>query len=366
MQIAELFILLGMKGTDDVDKSLKNTKSGLGEAKSMALETKAAILAVVYGLQQLTSASNRTGTELTLFGSATGLSTKWLQQMQFAARQVGVEASEITGSIKSVQDSMTEMLLHGKAPAGMSTLANLVGFDMNQARDTQYVMEQLQKLMQSVPPDIGKSLGKSFGLSENVMAAMRQNAFRPDVFAKAPAYSEREAESLTKVGAAWANLGQKIEMAIGHLNAKHGMQLINDLSKVTSEILKLTEALIVLGEKAKVFQWMGMAFKGLGMLIGNVTETIGNVEKEGIKSRGKAVLEQYKSFGKLAVDSIEDFVSPNMTPPATQNNQRKEVNNNVNVQVHNHGVKDAKEGAHHFQRAVSNIYRQKSAQGEGP
>lgn len=192
----------------------------------MSIEAKAGIAAVIYGMERLMQNSAQAGTGLTNFAATTGLSMKSLQQWQYAARQAGVSGEELTGSVKAVQQSMTNMLLGKGAPEGMGILARAVGFDPKKAKDTFYVMDKLQEASKRLSPEMFQAVSKSFGVGEGVSAAMRRNMFRPDVFAKAPIYSDQETGKLDKVNVAWSNLGQKIEMAMGHLTAGHGLQLV--------------------------------------------------------------------------------------------------------------------------------------------
>jgi len=165
MTIAELFVNLGVKGADSAGKALGGVKGGLGEVKSMSLEAKAALVGVIYGLERMMSNSAQLGTSLTNFNALTGISAQQLQQWQYAARQAGVAGEEMTGSMKAVQSTMANMLMGKGAPEGMAMLANKVGFDPARARDTAYVLGQLQKFAQSVPQDVGNAMIKSFGVS---------------------------------------------------------------------------------------------------------------------------------------------------------------------------------------------------------
>ncbi len=271
MNIGELFLNLGVKGTDKTVGALGNVKKGLGETASMSLEAKAGILAAMYALERLVSISGAAGTGLTNFNALTGLSMKQLQQWQYAARQAGVSNEEFTGSLKAVQTSMTNMLLGKGAPEGLAMLANKVGFDPKRARDTFYVLEQLQKFAKTVPNDIGNSVMKSFGVSDGTIAAMRRQAFRPEVMSKAPMYNDQEIGSLDRANIAWSNLGNKIEMAIGHFNAMHGESLVKDFTMLTNSAIKFTEALVTLADKLKIFTIVSTVIDGLAGSMSDVT-----------------------------------------------------------------------------------------------
>lgn len=402
MNIAELFVNLGIKGSEKTIGALSNVRKGLGEVSSMSLEAKAGILAAIYGFERLMSASAAVGTGLTNFNALTGLSAKELQQWQYAARQAGESSDEFTGSLKAVQNSMTNMLLGKGAPEGLALVAKATkDFDPSRVRDTFYVMQQLQKAAQFLPKDLGNQALKSFGISEATIAAMRRNAFRPEVFAKAPTYSDRETAQLDKANIAWSNLGNKIEMAIGHFNARHGTQLVNDLSKITDQVLKLVEAFQRLAEKLKLFQWIGKVFEGWTLIFGGAAKGVDAItgavadpkkreqlstdvmdffkELPGVfkamiddispetKDKFKKILYGdtpfYRPLGATATGPSQVIAPPAPTVPAAPGStQNINVNQNLNFQ---HDGKDHKRTSDSVKKAVQDSYRQMSAQGQG-
>lgn len=316
MNIGELFVNLGVKGSEKTLGALTGVKKGLGEAKSMSIEAKAAIVGAVYALERLFAASGAMGTSLTNFNALTGLSAKQLQQWQYAARQAGVANEEFTGSIKSVQNSMTNMLLGKGAPEGLAMVAQKVGFDPKRARDTFYVLEQLQKFARSAPADVGNSVLKSFGLGEGTIAAMRRNAFTPDVMSKAPTYNDSQIQALDKANIAWSNLGSKIEMAVGKFNAKHGLQLVRDISMVTDQVLKLIEAFVGLADKLKIFSVIGKVFEGWTSIFKGVSEGVEGLSTPKKREElGKDVMGFFKEMPGVFKAMSEDlFGAPEVAP----------------------------------------------------
>lgn len=372
MTVGELFVNLGIKGSDKVGKELKNVKDGLGDVKGMSLEAKAAIIGVIYGLEKMMSSSAQMGTSLTNFTELTGMSAQSLQQWQYAARQAGVSSDELTGSLKSVQSSMTNMLLGKGAPEGLAMVANKVGFDPSRARDTLYVMQQLQKFAQSVPKDVGNNMLKSFGLSEGTISAMRRNAFRPDVFQKAPTYSDKEIGQLDKTNVAWSNLGNKIEMAIGHLTAKHGLSIVKDIERMTTGVLKLADALATLSEKSKVFIAIGWAAQQVANVMGLMSVGIDDVtgshkkgDNEKIFGKDSAIskaLNWRDSIDKSFGDFLKQGVSPNLRSQPSAKSEHVEINQTLQFQ---HDGKDHRKTAEAARKGVKDAYRQYQAQAQG-
>ncbi len=269
MNVGELFVSLGVKGTDKTIGAITGVRQGLKDTASVSLEAKAAIIGAMYALQRLFATSGKVGTDLTNFNALMGGGMiQTLQKYQYAGRQVGVTNDAMAGTFKSLQSAMTKTLMGEGAPKGLGRVSMLVG-DIS-AQDIDKFAKQphllLQKLQEYANKETNAGLKRevlnSFGLGDDMQAALARNAFRPEVLAKAPAYSDGQVAELDKANIAWSNLMTKIEMAFGKLNAKFGGKLVTDISKIVDEVLKLSEAFLKLAEKAKFFEAIGLAFKG--------------------------------------------------------------------------------------------------------
>lgn len=371
MNIAELFVNLGIKGADKTVGALGDVKKGLSSVSAMSLEAKAGILAAVYGLEQMAARSGAVGTGLTNFAALTGLSTQRLQQWQYAARQAGVSGEELVGSLKGVQNSMTNMLLGKGAPEGLGIVAKAVGFDPKRARDTFYVLEQLQKAAQALPKDVGNNVLKSFNLSEGTIAAMRLGKFNAKTFAQAPKYGENEIESLNKSNIAWSNLGNKIEMAFGHFNAKHGQQLVNDLSRLVTEVMKFADALTILADKLKIFEVVGEVFDGLTKSMRLLNgETVDQIQKSDKKKHHFGDGTWWMNAINSAEDKFFEVNDRKLLPQGTWKpgmgtitpSENTTINQNI---VHHGDAKDTKAVKDVHRQGVNNAYRQRHAQRKG-
>lgn len=295
MNAGELFVNLGIKGSEKTVGALSGVTKGLGEAKSMSIEAKAAILGAVYAFERMMANSSKAGTDLTNFAALTGLAAKDLQQWQWAAMQAGDSTEDFTSSLKGVQQSVNNMLLNKSAPEYIGLIAkNVKNFDPTKLRDTFYLMTKLQEAAQNMPADLGTTMLRSFGLGDPTIAAMRRNAFTPDQFAKAPIYGDKEVASLDKANIAWTNLGNKVEMAFGHFNAKHGVQIVNELSAIADSAIHLAESLVLVSEQFAVFQTAGRAVEGIAnsfKLISEVVDKLGGKETKGglLGGKGEAI-----------------------------------------------------------------------------
>lgn len=382
MNVGELFINLSVKGTEKTIGALTDTKKGLSNIGDASLEAKAGILAVAYTMERLFALSGQMGTGLTNFTAYTGQSAKALQQWQFAARQAGESSEELTGNLKSVQSAITKTLMGQGAPSGMAMVAKLTGgISKEQMRDMAnnpfLMMQRLQEYaLKEKNVGLRNETLKSFGLSEGTISAMARNAFRPDVLARAPTYGDKEIGALDRANIAWSNLGNKIQMAFGHFNSKHGVQLVQDISKVTDQVIKLVEALTNLAEKIKVFSIIGKAFSGWTSLLDVGTKTVDNVQSEkGRKEIGNFLKDIPKVLGLMGEDAIGALGNIGYTP-STQSSiaptmpaqvgsgstQNIKVNQNLNFQ---HDGKDVHRTSDSVKKAIQDSYRQMSAQTQG-
>lgn len=395
MNIAELFVNLGIKGSEKTLSALGGVKKGLGDITSTSLETKAAILAVMYGLEQMTAKSGAAGTGLTNFTAFTGQSAKQLQQWTYAARQAGESSEEFTNNVKSVQSALTKTLMGEAAPKGLAMVARATGGITKEqlkamAENPFLMLERLQQYaLKEKNTGLRNEVLKSFGLSEATISGMARNAFNPGVFAKAPTYSDKELGSLDKSNIAWSNLGQKIEMAFGHFNAKHGQELVGEIDHIAMAVIKLSEALILLADKAKVFGLIGWAAEKATALLQvmgiGVDDALGKHKKgdnavlgkdswirkaldwrDDVDKKGLNFFDQHKTDIGDALLKGQSYSANAIAPPVSAGGAGSVTNINQNITHHGdakdtHGVK-AVHGA--AARDYNHAYRQRQ-QGQG-
>lgn len=379
MKIADLFINLLIKDDNKAEDKLKGVKGTLGEISTAGLAAKATILGIVYGLQQLTSNSAKAGANLSSYAAATGLSAENLQRMQFAGRQFNVESDEMQQNLVNLQSLMMKMSMGQGAPSGFGVVANAVGIDMKRVRDTEYMISKLNEYAKKEKNvDFANEQLKSFGFSMNMIAASRRGAFDEKNLKRAPVYSNGEVEQLRKVDVAWANMGKSIEMAIGHLTAKHGLGFAKEIGEAAKSLMHLITAFVNLAEKINLIKDIGMIFEGWGMIfeaIGLAIDKLNQLASGPKKSDQENKKLQYdqwlksnpnageseKQFYRQSVgyDPTKDLLKKAAIPTIKPGHGgHKTTNQSIKTTVINHGVKDAKEGAHHTKRAIQDAARQ--------
>lgn len=379
MKVAELFVNLGVKGGEKSAGVLSNVKKQMGDLKSISLETKAAIVAVVYGLEKMMSASAKNGMELQQFANFTGMSTDMLQRWQYMARQSGVAADEMSSGFKNVQMAMDKMRTGQGAPIGFQGIARSLelsgsSLDVNKAiTDTKYMMEKLREYARTTKdsPARANDWLQSFGLGEGTIQMLRTSKIELDKINPRNIYSSNEVGRLAQVDVAWKNLGNTVEKAFGHFTSKHGLGIINDINKLVPSVLRLADAFTVLAEKLKVFALIGKVFEGWAAIFGGMSNSIETATKAGdYKSEkgGTGAMAWIKDAFHNDFNMVKGALGGEAAIPNygsfSKGNGKTEVNVNQTLQFQHDG-KDHKKTGDSVKKAVKDAHRQYNAQLQG-
>ena len=109
-----MFVSLGVKGADKTIDAFAKVGTGIKNVATESLAAKAGIIGATYALEQFMSNAATRGTDLSNLSTYLGISTKQLQQWQYAAQQAGESGEEFTSSLKSVYDKVAQMRLGGQ------------------------------------------------------------------------------------------------------------------------------------------------------------------------------------------------------------------------------------------------------------
>lgn len=371
MTVAELFVKLGIKGADKTRSALENVGEGLENVKSMSLEAKAALVGAVYALERLMSGAAQQGLALKQFGDFTGLSTDRLQRWQYIARQTGTSADEMASSIKSVQAAMAKMAAGQGSPAGLGAVMGKVGLDPSRLRDTFYVMDKLREYAKATKdvPDLANQFLASFGLSEGAIRTMRESDLDLNKVSPDKLFSGNQIEQLAKISVAWENLWDKIQKGAGAFASLHGLKLVNEISKITDEVLKLIGAFTKLIEKLRVFELIGLAFKGWGQIFELINQNIGDAGKNTESGKKEPLDKLLQSKLDAGMDNIlgffENIRSGGVIGAQPAQPKGTGITQNNNAQINIYGVDKAADAQHELNKATMRAFRQLSAQGQG-
>lgn len=392
LNVGELFVNLGIKGSEKTIGAISSVKKGMNETASASLEAKAGIIAAMYAVEQLFAKSGATGTGLTNFNALIGVSTKTLQQYQYAGRQVGVSNEAMTGTFKTLQSAMAQTLMGGAAPKGLGLVAAFTGgitpADIKKfAEHPELLIQKLQEYA-SKDKNIAQrnEVLKSFGLGDDVNAALVWQAFKPGIMAGAPTYGRGEIEALKEADKAWSNLGTKIEMAFGHFNALHGGQLVEDFSHLTGAAVKLAEAFMGFTKVIPIFDLISKAFEGWAKILGLVSEgaksLTGQIAHDvkgtkGLTGNGVAdkTLGIFQGIGDFIINGVingvkdvygvsKEIIAPDVPSLPGKGSSSQQFNVNQYLQF-KHDGKDAHKTGDAVKKAAQEFYRAHPAQRQG-
>jgi hypothetical protein len=318
-----------VKGSEKTLGALSGMQKGLKETASVSLEAKAAIVGAMYALEQLFAASNQAGNNLTNTNAVFNTNIQSLQRYRFAARQVGASNEAMSATFKGLQDTATKTLLGMNKISGMARVSGITNTDINpllKAATEGHPEALIQKLQEYAQKEQNAGLRhqvlSSFGIADDIQAAMMRNAFRPEMLAKAPTYSDKEVSALDQSAIKWKNLGTQIEMAVGHFNAKHGGEIVDNIQKIVSSVEKLAESFVKFAEKVKFFDKLNMIFQGWKLIFDGISDVIDEInemsddfnqsQKES-KEKGNITVDEYidheKGKGKSTKDRLIDVLT---------------------------------------------------------
>ena len=257
MKIGELFVELGATGGDQLQKILKGINSGMKEIKGTSLGTKAAIAGAAFAVERMTRFSTQMGASYKEFARYTGLSTKMLQQWQYAGRKANVSNEEVENSFLNVSRAMGDMLIGKGAPEGLAVLSDTVGFDPKKAKDTLYVMNKLQEFAGKFTGNeaLKNKIIESFGIGSTAMiSALKDNAFSRKKMASAPVFSEGEINKLAKMNAKMNEFYNNLKLSMGKLVVEFMPEIINMMDKVSRGVKDIVFGFDSSSDAAKGFK----------------------------------------------------------------------------------------------------------------
>jgi len=318
MKVAELFVKLGLTGDKKVSSGLSNVNKGMSSAVAKGQLMAQAITEAGKAFLKFSQMGFEAGTEITVFSERTGLSTKKLQQFQYAGEQMGLSAKGLTSNLLSLHQKMSDITALGEVKTeGFAYMSQFVDFDESKAQsDVFYLVQKAQEFAQTALAK-GKSRGfvtsilGNAGFSEDMFAPLLSGVFNEKNFRNAPIIGKGEAKRLHQTGVAFSNLGKKINRAMIGLTGKHAGKIIKFVNQLIPPITDLIGALLTFADKAKVFEIIALSMKGIEQIINGfliALEKFGLVEisKDAEKkiNGGSKESSIFGGFGKFLKDNF--------------------------------------------------------------
>lgn len=408
MKIAEFFILIGLKGDDKSAKSLKKLDDGIKDIKQNTILAKAAVLALFYELQKLTTDSANFGMKMQNFSDYTGMDPEILQRWQAFFRMGQVGSEEVTQSMVKLQGMMTKIFTTGEAPEGFDLFQRTIGLDLEKAySDSAYTMDKIREYLKTEKDkNFANQVVGSLGISPDMIARMRVSNMDIMKIPKNLISSSGEIGQLANVSEQWSKFGLEFDAVMRKLTASYGLEGVKtvrdafravieagqEIGKITKEIPALQDAMVTAGIAiAAAWAPITATVGGVVFLLsqyqknkeGKETFLFGKGQMEGgLFGRNKQEQQSYEKWkdifsggfnnfqdlkqlltpdGKNGNLKGEEVIAPNMNP-----HSRDGASNNfqINQQLYIQGnVEDQQEVAGLHEEAAEFAYRQSFAQG---
>lgn len=382
MNIADLFINIGVKGDGQAKKAFAGVSDSVENVKEMSLEAKAAILGVLYGLQRMMGESSSIGQNLVNFAAFTGMSTKALQQYQYAGLQVGLTNDQMTNTFKGLQKTMAA-IDWGQMPEGLREINEALSasgkgaIKAEKKDDIPYLMQKLQQYAQ-LEKRVGirnKMLG-AMGMDEGMIAAMTRGAFNQKVFNQAPIYSDAQSKRLAKINVGFSNIKNDVEHGLANILEKFGPELLDGMKTLSEALLVLSEIaarLIVKSDVADGIKGITYAVKNpkeayeetkkvAGAMLDDIKEKIFGKTDAGLDLREKKMLmdRTMKNIGAPSLFQQRmhngSFVTPGVKP-GPPSSKEFNVTQNMNVTFEEANDKNAKKTVNTMKKELHEAYR---------
>jgi hypothetical protein len=367
VQVGELFISLGLKGADVVEKGIKGAKDGMGALASMSLEAKAAVLALTAALEEGARRSLVEGTDLVNFSTETGIAIDKIGALKNEFRQFGSGAeSGLLGTLKQIQSVITDVRFNEGTSGEFNLFKNLTGADPEKMKhDSVYVLEKARELAHKLKDDPQglKKILKGVGISdENVVAGLMRGSNDLTNLKPGNIINASEAATLDKTNIQLLNLWDNIKKFAGHETVKFGPSFVKDLIKVTEVVLQLTKALLELGNSLGVFKLMDTLISSIADKTGNgIKDANGHIQSQ--QSNFQKGIESVKSIGHSnpftggethpysTKKFMDDFLKGlhSIKDVAGHGTQNHASNTTVNI----HGVEGAEDAVSELKRAIA-------------
>lgn len=276
MNLADVFIKLGITGADKTKKELEGISSGLGSIGESSLAAKAAVLGVIIGLERLTGFASQRGADLKNYATLTGMATDELQNFQHALGKFGVSNDETADTLKNLQAAMAKMRITGATPGGLPFIsdwlrANKMGaIDLKKAMDQKtgagYLMLKVQQFMKGygkINPAYANEMAKTLPFADKMLVAMRLMNLERDKPRKQDLITEEEQERLFKINMIWKEIWFTLQTIGTKFIAAHGLFFVEELLGAIQFIQRAVSGVVTLTDK---FHGLGTALKVIGGL----------------------------------------------------------------------------------------------------
>lgn len=243
MTLAELFIKIGFKVDNQASFDKAVGQLGIGEVK--AINLKHAVVGLGASFTALMYFAANAATGLYKFHLNTGLSTKSLQEWEYAGRRANVAAGQVQGAIESIQDAQAQIAL------GQGNVAPwaLLGIDPRQ--DPFQVLLEIHKRIKEtggIAPVMGRYLTSQMGISEDMFQFLRRDNLELGQLKDKFVQTDKEQKSLDELNGRWGQMRYQIEQIGIKFADLHSAQILAWIKEMAPWIEKAATWLAKLAE----------------------------------------------------------------------------------------------------------------------
>ena len=263
--ISELFVSIGVKGSEKTVETFVNINKGLGSVKEMSLETKAALVAAAYALDRLFVTSAQRSNQLLLAGNYLQMDQKVLQQYIYAAHQAGLSTETMIGTFGKLKNALSNVQ-YGHLPNWLNLMFGNMHIQATKENINRFVAhpeEFLQLLRKYFEQFNGKIDWAQISqlmddmLGQEVTSAMfgKENPFDQKVLNKAPIVAEGNLENIDKNRKALTDLEDKLKADFDKMfGSTTGSRITQDIINLANAVESLAKALVTLSDKWDVIK----------------------------------------------------------------------------------------------------------------
>lgn len=273
---AELFVSLGIKGSEKTLNVLSSVKTGMGGIRDTSLAAKAAILAAVYALEKMTMGAANTGYDIKTLSTYLDIGTKSLQQWQYAALAAGISNDEFNQSAKAIHQHIKDYAGGGALPKGSMSLAQETKFKFTNNFKVDDILPKLLEFAKNkkYSRENVENILEGWGLTPTEISKAIEGKFSAANVSSQPFIKESELNSLSNVKVDWDKLEAKVKRFMMHLTAKDGADAVKNLNQMADSFFRIANDIERISTKLGFFKLINDAFSGWDKILGAVADGI--------------------------------------------------------------------------------------------
>lgn len=242
MKVAELFVELGVKGSEKALNSVKQVGDFLTDVSAKGLAAKAAIIGAVYALERLTVSSGEYGAGISNLSTLTGVNDKYIMQLEEAYRWYGnlgdAAESAAQSTIRAASKIQQEMIIEGEPPRGLMQAFSEMNVQLQRAEtDVPYLLEKMRGYVRKHAKDISPVVVNAFTEAFGEGFVVTARSMDKDVSSLTRNIPSRGlVEKSAQIRRAWADFKKQFSLFELNLAGEYGAPVIKFLDEALAKV----------------------------------------------------------------------------------------------------------------------------------